>query len=141
MSEKVIGGFAFPLSTPEWYQRGMTLRDWFAGQALAGILAAQADPNCNNLLPSDEAAREAYNYADEMLRERRSPEEKTAEEKERKRIREGAFTEWKQAVDHELLRLCGRTSKFLPDMDYWGMFNSDIGYEEAAAEVVRNAKG
>ena len=49
-------------------QAGMLLRDWFAGQALAGILArpaggTQFDP----LLDTDEAAELAYEYADLML--------------------------------------------------------------------------
>ena len=39
----------------------MTLRDWFAGQALAGILA-----RANSY--SDVAATDAYRYADEMLK-------------------------------------------------------------------------
>jgi len=43
---------------------GMTLRDWFAGQALAGLLAG--DPN---YLPGEYASR-AYVIADEMLDER-----------------------------------------------------------------------
>ena len=41
---------------------GMTLRDWFAGQALAGLLAQAS-------LGFD-AAQAAYEYADEMLAER-----------------------------------------------------------------------
>lgn len=44
---------------------GMTLRDWFAGQALAGMLA---DPNYNET-PQDAAAR-CYRASDAMLAER-----------------------------------------------------------------------
>lgn len=64
---KPDGGLAFPF----WYQGpttgpevyyGMTLRDWFAGQALAYI----RDVN------DKVAARRAYGIADAMLRERES---------------------------------------------------------------------
>ncbi len=44
---------------------GMTLRDWFAGQALAGI----ATEPCGKRKPS-EWARFAYETADEMLASR-----------------------------------------------------------------------
>lgn len=39
MSAMNNGGSAFPCPRPEHYQTelGMTLRDWFAGQALAGF--------------------------------------------------------------------------------------------------------
>ena len=45
---------------------GMTLRDWFAGQALAGI-AANADWWA--CATDDQVARQAYLIADEMLAE------------------------------------------------------------------------
>ena len=44
---------------------GMTLRDWFAGQALVGILANQGPS-----LVTDVRARNAYTMADAMLAER-----------------------------------------------------------------------
>ena len=63
------GGPAFPrpASPPpatglEWAEDGMTLRDWFAGQVLAGISTSYADQQ-------DEAAW-AYSVADAMLAER-----------------------------------------------------------------------
>lgn len=71
MKNKYDGGPAFPhgdgsrSDTP----KGMTLRDWFAGQALAGILAG----GFANTIPHDdvsggkEAAYFAYQYADAML--------------------------------------------------------------------------
>lgn len=40
----------------------MTLRDWFAGQALAGLAAIDANCTAENL------AKDAYLYADEMLK-------------------------------------------------------------------------
>ena len=54
---------AFPL--PQNAIRGMTLLDYFAGQALAGILASSKD------LPAAPAiACKAFELADEMLVER-----------------------------------------------------------------------
>jgi len=70
------GGQAFPGeqgSTPDglWnqtYDSGMTLRDWFAGQALIGWLASFG-PNGNvEHMPS--LAGFVYEVADEMLAER-----------------------------------------------------------------------
>jgi hypothetical protein len=74
------GGPAFPqpdlsgygMGPPEgqdgqYQMQGMTLRDWFAGQALMG---------CAQMLPSkagnhrEEAARVAYQLADAMIAER-----------------------------------------------------------------------
>lgn len=55
---------AFP-THPE-ADEGMTLRDWFAGQALAGILAADADRD----LLKGQVAGEAYAMADAMLERR-----------------------------------------------------------------------
>ncbi len=55
MSEKDDGGSAFP---------GMTLREWYAGQALSGIVVSK------KLLPGhEEAARWAFQYADAMINE------------------------------------------------------------------------
>lgn len=80
MSEIKDGGPAFPseprrfvmgASGPEpvpHHHPGMSLRDWFAGQALAGILAGEppvkSDDPC---LSSAEAALGAYRCADAML--------------------------------------------------------------------------
>ena len=53
-------------------QRGMTLREWYAGQALVGLLAfpsADSEPQ----LRRDDAARVAYQYADAMLAAREMP--------------------------------------------------------------------
>lgn len=46
---------------------GMSLRDWFAGQALAGLASASDTASW----PSDEFASMAYTIADAMLAERR----------------------------------------------------------------------
>ena len=64
---------AFPLAVPqpwEMMQEGMTLRDWFAGQALAGLMGHPA------LAPLHEGnypliADRAYLLADEMLKLRK----------------------------------------------------------------------
>jgi len=64
MSEKETGGPAFPL---ESHYFGMTLRDWFAGQALVGFLA-----NTSGRAMKDRV-RMAYEIADAMLSERSKP--------------------------------------------------------------------
>jgi hypothetical protein len=80
------GGPAFPvpvladkdgnfISTHRWGEYmmdgggGMSMRDWFAGQAVVGLFAATADPNSSEL-SCDKAARLAYETADAMLAER-----------------------------------------------------------------------
>ena len=62
MSEK-YGGHAFPTSDEQY--PGMTLRDWFAGQALAAIM--QSKPT----LDPEDWTLEAYIIADLMIEERR----------------------------------------------------------------------
>jgi hypothetical protein len=57
------GGPAFPL--PDAGERGMTLRDWFAGQALAGLLAGVGAAGVGVHLTNVELA---YTYADAMLK-------------------------------------------------------------------------
>lgn len=66
------GGAAFP--TPKYYDEkflgyvdGMTLRDWFAGQALVGLMASDDAEAC------DKDAAYAYRLADAMLAERAKP--------------------------------------------------------------------
>jgi hypothetical protein len=66
------GGPAFP-TTGEGYgysrysHNGMTLRDWFAGQALTGLMA---NPHANIEWMEKHAVTSAYNAADAMLAER-----------------------------------------------------------------------
>ena len=55
------GGTAFPTSG---YTNGMTLLDWFAGQALAGLMAA-GEPT------AETHAEDAYDTAEAMMAERR----------------------------------------------------------------------
>ncbi len=51
---------AFPTSTFD----GMTLRDWFAGQALAGLISNE---RVGQVITFSEYAEDAYSYADAML--------------------------------------------------------------------------
>jgi len=64
------GGPAFPyMSNVGRGNSGMTLRDWFAGQALAGIFAYYADADARR--PKDmELAEDMYRIADAMLEQR-----------------------------------------------------------------------
>lgn len=57
------GGPAYPTG---FGGQGMTLRDWFAGQALAGVTA---DPNI--MLDDPKLAGVAYRVADAMLEARK----------------------------------------------------------------------
>lgn len=58
---------------------GMTLRDWFAGQALAGFVAAPNDSpyGCvigrHKKIPPEAISALAYELADAMLAEREKP--------------------------------------------------------------------
>lgn len=57
------GGSAFP-RTFDGQGNGMSLRDWFAGQAMIGLIQAEH----NNL--REHVSRMSYVYADAMLTER-----------------------------------------------------------------------
>ena len=66
----------FPGEHSQVWQQGMTLRDWFAGQALAGQLASLTSAEvvaaiqANVPDPEAWAAESAYRFADAMLAER-----------------------------------------------------------------------
>ncbi len=74
MSERPDSVSAFPKpiyydDIPDAIEHGMTLRDWFAGQALAGVIAAYSA--FDGVLPNRaQAAGVAYEYADAMIAER-----------------------------------------------------------------------
>lgn len=58
---------AFPMAVPEaWdsYTTGMSLRDYFAGQALIALI------NKNDIRSAEMIAENAYVYADYMMTER-----------------------------------------------------------------------
>lgn len=75
MTSKNDGGPAFPL--PNQAMFGMSLRDWFAGQALNGILSdGETQAIISKLSRAENAsstayvAKAAYEFADAMLKER-----------------------------------------------------------------------
>jgi len=78
MTEKTEdGGHAFPLiwnvaHNSDWNtEAGMSLRDWFAGQALSGHLSS-LNPTAEHDTDSATAfARSSYKIADAMLAERK----------------------------------------------------------------------
>ncbi len=66
---KPDGGPAFPginADVTNDMHNGMTLRDWFAGMALQGLLAGDSEQSISN----ETAAKIAYDQADAMLKER-----------------------------------------------------------------------
>ena len=77
MKEINDGGPAFPVAVDKLLvSEGMSLRDWFAGKALAGIGASSQEHGCIWQRFSDEdpspvgIAELCYLIADAMLRER-----------------------------------------------------------------------
>lgn len=64
------GGPAFPSGDDV---PGMSLRDWFAGQALAGLIASASHPRVDPSVPlvSERTASEAFKHADSMLAARK----------------------------------------------------------------------
>lgn len=64
---EAAGDWAFPARhTPE-HSPGMTLRDWFAGQALSGLMASH---DWKHMCDTDSYAKDAYSLADSMLKAR-----------------------------------------------------------------------
>lgn len=58
--------FPHPVPVGSWGDPscGMSLLDWFAGQALSGLLASEMN------VPTTQFASSAYNFAEKMLAER-----------------------------------------------------------------------
>lgn len=75
MTDMKDGGPAFPVEqkhddgTLFYASKGMSLRDWFAGQALAGLIA-----NTKTVGTEADLADDSYKYADAMLAARGSDE-------------------------------------------------------------------
>jgi hypothetical protein len=76
-TEKQTGGAAFPspihpeCSDAKGMNFGMTLRQWYAGQALVGLMA---DPStqCGNDAAADNVAATCLRMADALIRQARS---------------------------------------------------------------------
>lgn len=56
----------------EYWKHGMSLRDWFAGQALIAVGVMQANPRAAGGT-AEQFARTAYEFADALLKERSKP--------------------------------------------------------------------
>lgn len=68
MAQHDNGGPAFPAQWDDKDNEGMTLRDWFAGQALVGIINACAmDARVRGETSEMLFARKAYSVADAMI--------------------------------------------------------------------------
>ncbi len=68
MTDKQTGGPAFPVPPNTWYDKqGMTLRDYFAAEAMKGMLAA-----CTGWSEAQQErlSKCSYSMADEMLKAR-----------------------------------------------------------------------
>jgi hypothetical protein len=63
---KDTGGPAFPSTHPHGRKDCVSLRDWFAGMAMQGLLACPVQPQSG----PDMYVRDAYTLADAMLKER-----------------------------------------------------------------------
>jgi len=75
------GGPAFPetYEAEEYFQGGMSLRDWFAGHALVGLLSSREsqlalyrDASKEGKDSADYASEAAYEMADAMLTARKA---------------------------------------------------------------------
>ncbi|MBU8921287.1 MAG: hypothetical protein KOO63_05660 [Bacteroidales bacterium] len=83
MSDKIDGGPAFPSNHPmcaldkdgnrSLVPEGMSLRDWFAGQALAGVMDSlyKDAKKAGVAIRPGNAAEASYRLADAMLAERK----------------------------------------------------------------------
>lgn len=78
MTDKLIytGGPAFPSGDGQFgggpnHEHGMTLRDWFAGQALQAYIIQLGARSISAASYQDECVTEAYEFADAMLEARR----------------------------------------------------------------------
>lgn len=72
---RLEGGRAFPSGSEAraTHNQGMFLRDYFAGQALAGQIAYAGAEGCGGENGSADVAAWCYELADAMIRERVKP--------------------------------------------------------------------
>ena len=68
MSGKDNGGSAFPSQSDDRDNEGMSLRDWFAGQALSNMSIGSRDVDISWFVQI--GAKHAYAIADAMIAER-----------------------------------------------------------------------
>ena len=69
-----VNGDPFGVGEDKQHSReGMSLRDYFAGQVLAGVFSAMANPQMRTPPQPRETARDAYAFADAMLAQRAKP--------------------------------------------------------------------
>jgi len=65
---------AFPTNVPSPWAQGMTLRDWFAGQAFNALINVAGHALMNGMdkefAETSVIAKDSYKYADAMLAER-----------------------------------------------------------------------
>lgn len=84
MTTRDNGGPAFPANPTRYVidsdgipvpltMDGMTIRDWFAGQAMNGLISAKAFVGKDNNINGDVLVEGAYALADAMLVERSKP--------------------------------------------------------------------
>lgn len=73
-----LGGTAFPTRSGEFYYYGMTLRDWFAGQVLAGFLSSlgREERLSRSVSRAEVLAEQCYKIADAMLGEKEKGEKR-----------------------------------------------------------------
>ena len=57
---------AFPIQSYTCAEKGMTMRDYFAAQAMQGMMVEVHDPDCNYI------AEVSYRMADAMMKARES---------------------------------------------------------------------
>jgi hypothetical protein len=68
-SPATVANTSLPVADAAPAHAGVPLRDWFAGQALVGLIPSPARPGVLPLSATD-MARLAYQYADAMMRQR-----------------------------------------------------------------------
>lgn len=72
MTDKDDGGPAFPACNEANVNdtMGMSLRDWYAGMALQGLLTIISHPHSTETPCADKLSKKSYEYADAMIEAR-----------------------------------------------------------------------